>query len=81
MDTISDVEKFTYLRIFLKEGAEAAIKGLALSEANYKEALEILIKGSEIYKSSSTATCRAIVVWLFTPFNSNKHFNNICDVK
>ena len=43
VDSISDIEKFTYLKRFLKSDADAAIRGLALTKANYKEAWEILI--------------------------------------
>ena len=39
---ISNIEKFTYLRSYLMGEAEAAINGLAATDANYKEAFEIL---------------------------------------
>ena len=42
VESISSVEKFTYLKSFLTGNAEAAIKGLALTNANYKEAWEVL---------------------------------------
>ena len=41
-DDISIVEKFTYLKSYLVEDAAKSIKGLSLTERNYKEALEIL---------------------------------------
>ena len=41
---ISDVEKFNYLRNQLKGNALKSVQGLALTTANYKEALEILEK-------------------------------------
>ena len=42
--SLSDVEKFSYLRSSLKGEAEKAIRGLGLTSANYSEALTILKK-------------------------------------
>ena len=42
VESIYEIEKFTYLKKYLKEGALAAIKGLALTNVNYEEALGIL---------------------------------------
>ena len=45
VDTVASipaVEKFTYLRSFLSGEAASAVKGLALTEANYTEAWDIL---------------------------------------
>jgi len=42
--SLSDVEKFGYLRSLLQGPALEAIAGLALSSANYKQAVEILRK-------------------------------------
>ena len=41
---LSGVEKLTYLRSYLTGEAEGSIKGIAAIEANYKEALAILIE-------------------------------------
>ena len=43
-DTLSDVDKFNYLRGFLKGTALDAISGLTLTSANYKQAVETLQK-------------------------------------
>ena len=40
--SLSNVERFTYLKSFLTGEAEGCIKGLAATDANYREALEIL---------------------------------------
>lgn len=42
--TLSDVDKFNYLRSLLEKLAYDAIAGLGLSSANYGEAIEILKK-------------------------------------
>jgi hypothetical protein len=41
-DRLSDIDKFNYLRSLLEGAAADAIAGLALSTANYTEAIEIL---------------------------------------
>ena len=41
-ESLSDVEKFTYLQGFLGGYAEKCIEGIALSKENYKEALQLL---------------------------------------
>ncbi|XP_011407795.1 PREDICTED: uncharacterized protein LOC105311847 [Amphimedon queenslandica] len=41
---LSDIDKFTYLTTLLRGSARDAIKGLTLTSANYKEAVEILTK-------------------------------------
>ena len=41
-DGLSDVEKFTYLRSYVKGDAENSIKGLPVTSANYAEAKSIL---------------------------------------
>lgn len=43
-DRLSDIDKFNYLRSLLESTAYDAIAGLALSAANYGEAIEILKK-------------------------------------
>ena len=43
-DQLSEIEKFNYLRLLLEGAAYDAIAGLALSAANYVEAVEILKK-------------------------------------
>lgn len=43
-DTLSDVDKFNYLRSLLEKSAYDAIAGLTLSASNYREAVEILRK-------------------------------------
>ena len=40
--TLSDVQKFNYLRSLLHDSASAAIAGLTLTNANYKNAIDIL---------------------------------------
>ncbi len=42
--SLDDILKFTYLKTALKGHASSAIKGLSLTSANYKEAIEILKK-------------------------------------
>ena len=42
--TLSDIEKFTYLRSVVTATARDAIAGLVLSSANYGEAIAILEK-------------------------------------
>ena len=44
INTLSDVDKFNYLRSLLEKSAYEAIAGLTLSAANYSEAIEILKK-------------------------------------
>ena len=41
-ESLSNIEKFTYLRSYIIGEAEGSIKGLATTDNNYKEALEIL---------------------------------------
>ena len=41
-DTLSEIEKFTYLRTVLEGVAEEAIKGLSLRASNYGNAIRIL---------------------------------------
>ena len=41
---LSDVDKFAYLKSYLKGRALNTVKGLAMTEANYKEAMELLEK-------------------------------------
>ena len=43
-DRLSEIDKFNYLRSLLEGAAYDAISGLALSAANYGEAVEILKK-------------------------------------
>ena len=43
-DRLSDIDKFNYLRSLLEGTAFDAIAGLALSAANYREAIDILKK-------------------------------------
>ena len=43
-DQLSEIDKFNYLRSLLEGNAYEAVAGLALSEANYGEAVEILKK-------------------------------------
>ena len=40
--TISDVEKFNYLRAQLRDGAEKVIAGLPLINANYSKSIQLL---------------------------------------
>lgn len=42
--TLSDIDKFNYLRSFLERSARESIAGLALTAHNYKEAISILQK-------------------------------------
>ena len=42
--TLSDINKFNYLRSFLERSARESIAGLALTAHNYKEAMSILQK-------------------------------------
>ena len=44
MMLLSDVDKFTYLRSLVGKSAKDAIEGLALTAANYEEAIAILQK-------------------------------------
>ena len=41
---LNDVDKFAYLKSYLKGRALNTVKGLAMTEANYKEAMELLEK-------------------------------------
>lgn len=41
-DSISDVEKFTYLRSYVEGEAEKCIEGISLTNKNYKHALKLL---------------------------------------
>ena len=41
---LSDIERFTYLKGYLHGDAKRCIQGLSLTEANYKEAVELLKK-------------------------------------
>lgn len=41
-DGLSDIDKFSYLRGYLRDQARAAISGFALTSANYKSAKELL---------------------------------------
>ena len=40
--SLSDIEKFNYLRSYLTEATSECIKGLSLTSANYQKAVEIL---------------------------------------
>ena len=40
--SLSDVNKFTYLKSLVLKSAKDAIEGLALTAANYEEAVEVL---------------------------------------
>ena len=42
--TLSDIDKFTYLRSLVNRSARDAIAGLTLSSANYHEAVSVLVK-------------------------------------
>ena len=42
--TLSETEKFTYLRSLLQGRALESITGLALTEANYRQAVDLLQK-------------------------------------
>ena len=39
---ISDIDKFTYLKSFLRDSADSVISGLTLTSENYKEAIDLL---------------------------------------
>ena len=41
-NSISDIDKFSYLKTFLCDSANATISGLSLSAANYVQAIELL---------------------------------------
>ena len=41
-NSISDIDKFLYLKTFLCDSANATISGLSLSAANYAQAIELL---------------------------------------
>ena len=43
-ESLSDVEKFNYLRSLCEQGAASTIAGLALTDANYKVAVDLLKK-------------------------------------
>ena len=43
-ESLSDVEKFNYLRNLCEQGAASTIAGLALTDANYKVAVDLLKK-------------------------------------
>ena len=43
-ESLSDVDKFNYLRSLCKQGAPSTIAGLALTNANYKVAVDLLKK-------------------------------------
>ena len=44
--SLSDIEKFTYLRSVLEGNAATAISGLSLTSTNYKNAVELLTQRS-----------------------------------
>ena len=56
--TLSETEKFTYLRSLLQGRALESIAALALTEANYCQAVDLLQKDSATNKSSSLNTWR-----------------------
>ena len=41
-DSLADIDKFTYLKLFLSDSALQSINGLSLNAINYKGAIEIL---------------------------------------
>ena len=41
-DSLADIDKFTYLKLFLSDSALQLINGVSLNATNYKEAIEIL---------------------------------------
>ena len=43
-DSLSKIEKFTYLRMVVENSAEEAISGLSLTATNYDEAIAIMGK-------------------------------------
>ena len=53
-DSLSDINKFNYLKRFLTGKALSSILGLALTSDNYKEAVDILKK---VWKSTSIDYC------------------------
>ena len=40
--SLTDIEKFNYLKTFLSDSAYSVISGLSLSSENYKEAVKVL---------------------------------------
>ena len=41
-DSLADIDKFAYLKLFLSDSALQSINCLSLNVTNYKEAIEIL---------------------------------------
>ena len=43
-DSLSEINKFTYLKLFLSDSTKLTISGLSLSSENYKVAIDDLLK-------------------------------------
>uniref|UniRef100_A0A1X7TTN0 Uncharacterized protein n=1 Tax=Amphimedon queenslandica TaxID=400682 RepID=A0A1X7TTN0_AMPQE len=65
---ISDIDKFTYLRSLLKRSALESINGIALTAANYLDAIEILTKP---FGNKQQIIAQHMVVWLSIEYSGN----------